>query len=990
MTAWAKATVLVGMALLLIIALLPTAGYASHDPGGLTGGTWTTISVPGFNPDTDAAPGGATHWAVTFGSHHDGPFALPGVSDTQGKPVLDPSGLGWTGPSMGSCSFNHLHNSSFPEDSPPYSPHGDVDSDCGHGGIVYYVQSEFGSFFSQIFVAKADVGVTKTGPGIASVGQAFTYEMTVTNHGPNDATGVLFLDSLLGNAYVELIGITSSQGTCGLAIFVLACDIGDMAPGAEVKVTLTVLPRRSGSLTNFAAVQANEQDDNPGNDKSDPLTTTVYLPEPSVPSRSLMQPQAPILNSSGGDGPWDGGLSFYYDLQDGLDRVNGFDGLDLPIILDDIEYRTGDQDASVIKMPGIPKYGNLTPKAPEQSSQPSPQDVGDPIFLHSGEFSLSAEDLRIPGRGFDWTFTRTYLSGIQYDGPLGHNWDFTYNRRLVLVTEENLPAIPTGAFTQELSPGDVIRMDGRGRVDLYKRLGDGSFKGPAGFYTSLTISQDGGFAVRDFAGYAEFYSPPDPQSLARLMSLRERNGNTMRFAYNAAGQLVETIDTLGRSIGYSYNSDGRLVRVRDFIGRSITFAYDGNGNLIEVTSPAVTGTPNKNDFPLGKTVRYSYSSGFQDPRLNHNMISVTAANEVASGGPPRLTLVYDNDQLSPDADRVVSLSYGGTNGTGVPAGGLVTFDYESLSSGGSPGLNDAISQTTVTDRNDNVTEYRFNALGNSVSVREFTNRGIRSSDAEFYETRFQHNKDGKVVRVEFPEGNVTQYTYDEKNPDRLQQGNLLSRVLLPDARRGGDQTAIKTVHTYEPVYNQIRTVIEARGNESGYVPQNAAVATPQRYTTTNTFDYEEACDLAAIGANTGRTAAEIAALFTRAGMCTASLGDANGDGLVDQPHGNIIRTQYPSVRLFARSNQATVGGSTSQPIASHFTYNRHGQITQLVDPEGNRDVFEYHPESDPDGDGLDPTPAADPGPFGYLRQVTRDVAQGPRSPGSGLIPPASI
>ena len=49
-------------------------------------------------------------------------------------------------------------------------------------------------------------------------------------------------------------------------------------------------------------------------------------------------------------------------------------------------------------------------------------------------------------------------------------------------------------------------------------------------------------------------------------------------------------------------------------------------------SPAVTGTPNGNDFPTGKTTRYTYSSGFGDPRLNHNLLSVTAPNEVATAG----------------------------------------------------------------------------------------------------------------------------------------------------------------------------------------------------------------------------------------------------------------------------------------------------------------------------------------------------------------------
>jgi len=68
------------------------------------------------------------------------------------------------------------------------------------------------------------------------------------------------------------------------------------------------------------------------------------------------------------------------------------------------------------------------------------------------------------------------------------------------------------------------------------------------------------------------------------------------------------VDDSTRTNTVAYNSDGRLAGVTDFSGRTVTYQYyrglpgeqGGPGDLASVTSPPVTGTPNGNDFPLGK------------------------------------------------------------------------------------------------------------------------------------------------------------------------------------------------------------------------------------------------------------------------------------------------------------------------------------------------------------------------------------------------------
>jgi RHS repeat-associated protein len=583
------------------------------------------------------------------------------------------------------------------------------------------------------------------------------------------------------------------------------------------------------------------------------------------------------------------------------------------------------------------------------------QDAGTKtVFLHNGEFSHYTADLEIPGRGFNWKLERKYRSGVIFNGPLGHGWEFNYNRRLFV--EAN---------------GSVIRMDGLGRADRYELVG-GGYSAPTGFYTRLVRNPDGTFTERDMSGIKAFYSRPDAQGIARLTGLWDRNGNRMRFEYNTQGQLIRVIDTLGRPILYHYNMEGRLVEVEDFIGRKVRFGYDPKGDLVTVTSPSVTGTPNGNDFPNGKTTRYAYSSGFSDERLNHNLLEIVAPNEVATGGPPYIKVAYDTTPSSPSVGRVLRQTIGGVNASGVPAGGTISYEYRALGTSAPNDFASPVTQTTVVNRNGNRTEYQFNRIGNIVRIHKFANRKIRPGDPEFFETRYEYNKDGEMIRMIFPEGNSIEYVYDDRNPDRFQQGNLLAQIQKPDSRRGGDQQFAKTSYTYEPIFNQTRTATEARGNDPSYIPQNGGANNPARYTTTYVFDYQEGQNYAALANELGVSENVVRQLLGAANI-PMGLGDVNGDGRTDQISGNVVKVIRPTVNLPPGSNMARIEGRTQQPIVELSSYNQFGQITKRVDPEGNADLYEYYPENDPSGSGKDLTPGMGTGPFGYLKQMIRDA-----------------
>lgn len=608
-----------------------------------------------------------------------------------------------------------------------------------------------------------------------------------------------------------------------------------------------------------------------------------------------------------------------------------------------------------LPLPDLPPFLNPpfleTPDPPDESRAPEATDEGaDPVILATGELVVSATDLRIPGRGFDWEMKRTYRSQYNYDGPMGHNWEFNYNERLLLPE-------PGGPVQ------DVRRCNGAARLDTYTANADGSFSSPDAFYDRLFRNPDGSFTIRDRTGFRRNFDAD-----GRLASYVDRNGNTMTFEHDAEGRLVRVVDTLGRPIDYAYDDNGRLSRITDFAGRELRYFYDENRDLVAARSPVVVGTSIGNDFPDGKTTRYEYSSGFDEsanPRLgllNHNLTAI-----IDPKGQHYLQNTYGTDPDAYDFDRIVRQREGAPDQ-------IWTLAYEELNpdQAGNAGPDVPRNRTTVTDRNGNRRVHIHNAATNLIEHQVFTNRDVNPDDPDVFVTRHEFNADSEKLVTIHPEGNRIEYDYDDENPDRFQQGNLLSVTRVPGPR-GGDQDRITISYTYEPIYNRRRSVTGPRGNDPTFQPQNGGSTSPGRYTTTRVFDYQEDDSVAALAAELRRSETEVAALLDTAGIALG-LGDLNDDGNTDRINGNVVRRDEPTVRLLADSREAALDGDAEQEIVWTYTYNRFGQRTSETDPEGNVDDYLYHPERDPDGDGVaSASPrslAGDTG--GYLAATVQD------------------
>lgn len=109
--------------------------------------------------------------------------------------------------------------------------------------------------------AGADLAVEKTvEPDTVAVGARFEYRLTVTNHGPAPATGVV-LDDLLP----EGVEFVSATPPCQFSAGRITCPLGPLSSGARVDLAIALTRTAPGTICNTATVDGAEPDPEAGN-----------------------------------------------------------------------------------------------------------------------------------------------------------------------------------------------------------------------------------------------------------------------------------------------------------------------------------------------------------------------------------------------------------------------------------------------------------------------------------------------------------------------------------------------------------------------------------------------------------------------------------------------------------------------------------------------------------------------------------------------------
>jgi len=100
-----------------------------------------------------------------------------------------------------------------------------------------------------------------------------TYTLVVKNLGPNTAEDVVVTDLL--PAGVAVLQVPAGRVLRGS---VLACAVGDLAPGASTKIVVPVRVTAVGTFTNLASGDSRTVDPNPDNHTFSSVTAAATLP----------------------------------------------------------------------------------------------------------------------------------------------------------------------------------------------------------------------------------------------------------------------------------------------------------------------------------------------------------------------------------------------------------------------------------------------------------------------------------------------------------------------------------------------------------------------------------------------------------------------------------------------------------------------------------------------------------------------------------------
>lgn len=140
---------------------------------------------------------------------------------------------------------------------------------------------------ADLAIAKADA------PDPVTEGSDLTYTLTVTNNGPNPATGVTVTDELPGGLSAR--SSSASQGSCS-GTTTVTCALGDLASGASATVSIVIRPTSAGSLTNTARVSGNQPDPDQANNSA--TQTTQVNTRPAARARDSRAPVVAVAGVS--------------------------------------------------------------------------------------------------------------------------------------------------------------------------------------------------------------------------------------------------------------------------------------------------------------------------------------------------------------------------------------------------------------------------------------------------------------------------------------------------------------------------------------------------------------------------------------------------------------------------------------------------------------------------------------------------------------------
>ena len=347
------------------------------------------------------------------------------------------------------------------------------------------------------------------------------------------------------------------------------------------------------------------------------------------------------------------------------------------------------------------------------------------------------------------------------------------------------PELPTAIQTNNTDVNDIT-YDEKGNVTSITVSGDGTLTTTMTYddmnnVTSVTDPM-GNKTTYSYDGNGNLTSVSAPEGVTASITVNSKGlptetsnamGVRTQYDYNEYGNLIKTtLPALGLSSSAVYDAASRLTSATDALGRTSSFVYNNNDFLTSETDA------------LNHTTKYAYDK-------NDNLTSITNAK----GGVT--TMSYDNA-----TDWLLSVEFAGAkkqydyNKDGTlstftkPDGTMLSYSYDELGRITSDGINsyiydnklrlseisdgsksvsftyDGFNRITGTSYDGTNNSYSYDENGNCTSVNgtQYSYDGLNRLTSVSFSggtINYTYRKDSKLEKVEYPNGMMTTYGYDE-------------------------------------------------------------------------------------------------------------------------------------------------------------------------------------------------------------------------------------
>lgn len=418
-------------------------------------------------------------------------------------------------------------------------------------------------------------------------------------------------------------------------------------------------------------------------------------------------------------------------------------------------------------------------------------------------------------------------------------------------------------------------------------------------------------------------------ALGRLTLLVDKAGLRQIFSYGPSNQLAGIEDPLGRAIAFGYDAQNRIAAVTDYAGGQTAYTYDANNNLVSVT------------YPNGAVRQYHY----ENATFKNALTGITDERGVRY-----ITYTYDAEGKAVGEVMTGGVgSYGlafGTNQTTVtdPLGTQRTFAFQTIlgvakntgqSQPGGSGCGPAAEALTYdangnvssrTDFNGKKTTYAYDLTRNLETSRT---EGLSNTGTALPETRTITTSWHPTWRLPVE---VNEYTGASATGNPLRRtstayddkGNIVSRSVT-DVAAGQTRTST-TAYTYSTA---VPGLILQKVEDG---PRTDVTDT----TVTDYYPHDEVCAGAALGTGRDKGCRGQMKRVTNPLGQTTQYTRYNAHGQIEEivdPNGTLTTLTYD---LRQRLTSRTTAGETTA-----FQYDPVGQLTRLTQPDGSYIAYTY-------------------------------------------------